>query len=77
MRRVVKNEHTGQSKQFGFVSFSDPSDFLKALREMNGKYVGSRPCKLSKSKWQDRSDKSKGNKPERNQKYPKPTKEIN
>ena len=23
----------------------------KALREMNGKYVGNRPCKLSKSTW--------------------------
>jgi len=34
--------------------FSDPEDFIRAMREMNGKYVGNRPIKLRKSNWQDR-----------------------
>lgn len=33
------------------MSFSDAIEGAKALREMNGKYVGNRPCKLSKSTW--------------------------
>ena len=40
---------------FGFVSFRDPADFTKAMREMNGKYVGSRPIKMRKSNWKDRN----------------------
>jgi len=31
------------------VSLGDPADFTKALREINGKYVGNRPIKLLKS----------------------------
>ncbi|KAJ3113586.1 RNA-binding protein 42, partial [Phlyctochytrium bullatum] len=33
----------------------DPNDFVRALREMNGKYVGNRPVKLRKSNWADRN----------------------
>ena len=44
----------GHSKGFGFVSFSDPEDYLKAFTELNGKYVGSRAIKLEKSSWKDR-----------------------
>jgi hypothetical protein len=33
----------------------DPQDFLKALKEMNGKYVGNRPIKVRKSDWKDRA----------------------
>jgi hypothetical protein len=50
--KVVRNSHTGKSKGYGFISFSDPYDFAKALREMNGKYIGNRPAKLKKSSWQ-------------------------
>jgi len=53
--QVVKDKHTGKNKGFGFVSFKDPDDYTKAMREMNGKYVGSRPVKLRKSTWQDRN----------------------
>ena len=28
---------------------------LQALKEMNGKYIGNRPCKLSKSTWKERA----------------------
>ena len=33
------------------MSFSDPIEGAKALREMDGKYIGNRPCKLKKSSW--------------------------
>lgn len=53
--RVVRDKHSHKSRGYGFVSFADPFDCAKALREMNGKYIGNRPVKLTKSKWQDRS----------------------
>ncbi|KAK1943366.1 RNA-binding protein 42 [Phytophthora citrophthora] len=53
--RVVRDKLTHKSRGYGFVSFGDPFDCAKALREMNGKYIGNRPVKLSKSKWQDRN----------------------
>ena len=40
---------------YGFVSFSDAVEGAKALREMNGKYIGNRPCKLRKSSWEERT----------------------
>lgn len=35
--RVVRDKRTNKSKGFGFISFKDPSDFIKAMKEMNGK----------------------------------------
>ena len=35
--------------------FSVFQDFVRACREMDGKYVGSRPIKLRKSVWKDRN----------------------
>ncbi|CAH8447361.1 unnamed protein product [Dicrocoelium dendriticum] len=52
--RVVRDKRTGKSRGYGFVSFSDPADFTRAMREMNGKYVGNRPIKLKRSDWQSR-----------------------
>jgi RNA recognition motif-containing protein len=52
--KVVRDKRSMKTKGFGFVSFKDPNDFVKAIREMNGKYVGNRPIKLRKSCWQDR-----------------------
>ena len=37
------------------TSFKDPHDFVQAMRDMNGKYIGSRPVKLRKSTWKDRT----------------------
>ncbi|ETP52623.1 hypothetical protein F442_02387 [Phytophthora nicotianae P10297] len=53
--RVVRDKLTHKSRGYGFVSFADPFDCAKALREMNGKYIGNRPVKLSKSKWEERN----------------------
>ena len=53
--RVVRDIRSKKSKGYGFVSFKDPADFTRAIKELNGKYVGSRPIKLSKSSWKDRN----------------------
>jgi len=37
--RVVRDKKTKKTKGFGFVSFKDPQDYLKAMREMNGKIL--------------------------------------
>jgi len=57
--KVLRDKRSGKSRGFGFVSFADPGDFAQALKEMNGKYIGNRPCKLRKSRWKDRLDADK------------------
>jgi RNA recognition motif-containing protein len=52
--KVIRDKVTGKSKGFGFVSLLDPIEFLNALKEMNGTYIGNRPCKLKKSNWKQR-----------------------
>ena len=52
--KVLRDSLTGRTRGFGFVSFLDPMDFAKAMKEMNGKYIGNRPCKLSRSTWKSR-----------------------
>lgn len=44
--RVVRRKHDHKSKGYGFVAFANPEDYLKAWKEMNGRYIGSRPCRL-------------------------------
>lgn len=53
--KVVRDKRTQKTKGYGFVSFKDPNDYVRAIREMNGKYVGNRPIKLRKSTWRDRN----------------------
>lgn len=47
--RNVRDARTAQSRGYGFVSFAEPNDFVRALREMQGKYIGSRPVKLRRA----------------------------
>ena len=53
--KVIRDKHSKKTKGYGFVSFKDPHDFVQAMRDMNGKYIGSRPVKLRKSTWKDRT----------------------
>lgn len=62
MAKVVRDKRTGKTRGYGFVSFSQPKDFLSSLKEMNGKYVGNRPVKITKSNWKDRDLSSERNK---------------
>ena len=53
--KVIRDKRSHKSKGYGFASFKDPKDFLAALKEVNGRYIGNRPVKLRKSVWKDRS----------------------
>ncbi len=44
--RAVRHQKSGEHKGYGFVSFGDIADMVKALKEMDGKYIGNRPCKV-------------------------------
>lgn len=53
--KVVRDRFTNKSRGYGFLSFREPDDYTRAMKEMNGRYVGSRPIKLRKSQWKDRN----------------------
>jgi len=36
--KVIRDKRTNKTKGFGFVSYKDPSDFIRAMKEMNGEY---------------------------------------
>ena len=35
--KVVRDKKSNKTRGYGFVSFKDPNDFVRAMREMNGK----------------------------------------
>jgi RNA recognition motif-containing protein len=49
MGRVIRDKRTGKTRGYGFVSFGQPRDFLNAIKQMNGQYIGNRPAKVMKS----------------------------
>jgi len=34
--KVIRDKRSNKTKGFGFVSFKDPSDFTRAMKELNG-----------------------------------------
>ncbi|KAJ5225808.1 hypothetical protein N7468_007033 [Penicillium chermesinum] len=70
--RVVREKSSQKSKGYGFVSFSDGDDYFKAGREMQGKYINSRPVLLRRATAEVKpvSTKSlnKNNKPKKDKK---------
>lgn len=63
--KVIKEARSGKSKGYGFVSLGDPREGARALREMQGQYVGHRPCQLKKGKVDERSVLDKKGKPKK------------
>lgn len=35
--RVIRDKRTNKTKGYGFVSFKDPNDFSRAVKELDGK----------------------------------------
>jgi hypothetical protein len=53
--RVVRDKHNPEKcKGYGFVSLLDPWEALAAMKEVHGKYIGSRPVKVQRSHWSDK-----------------------
>lgn len=47
--RVPMDKKTGKNKGYGFVAFSSADCYLRAFKEMNGKYVGQHPVQLKRA----------------------------
>lgn len=47
--KVPIDKKSGKNKGYGFVAFSSSDDYLRAFREMNGKYVGQHPVQLKRA----------------------------
>ncbi len=50
----MRTKGENKARGFGFVSFLDANDCLRAIKEMNGKYLGSRPITVRRSRWEER-----------------------
>lgn len=53
--KVIRDKRNLKTKGYGFVSFLDPEECLKALKEMNNQYCGNKPMNLKISQWKKRS----------------------
>ena len=49
--RVVRDKKTLKSKGFGFISVLNVDDYIRAMKEMQGRYIGNRPVTLKRSDW--------------------------
>lgn len=38
--KVIRDKRTGKSKGYGFISFKEPQDFIRAMKEMDGEFFG-------------------------------------
>ncbi|WPT16936.1 RNA-binding protein 42 [Picochlorum sp. SENEW3] len=63
MAKVMRQTHTNKSKGFGFVSLGSIKEGAQALREMQGQYIGNRPCQVKKAATEDRTVKDKFGRP--------------
>jgi hypothetical protein len=56
MSKIVRDaKKNKESKGYGFVSFLQPLDCAKAMREQDQTWLGSRPIRVKRSDWQDRN----------------------
>lgn len=61
---IIKDKMTGQSRGFGFVEMPDEAAAQKAIAELDGSMVDSRPIKVNVAK--PKSETGFGQRPERN-----------
>lgn len=61
--KVVKDKISEKCAGYGFVSFSDPDDYFKAFKEMDGKYIGNHPVQLKRAKTEIKAVAKKKTKP--------------
>lgn len=76
--RVVRDKRTTKSKGYGFVSFTDGEQGFKAARQMVGKYIGSHPVTIQRSKTDLRpvAHKDNRNKHKQNKNQNKPRDKV-
>jgi len=56
MSKIVRDaKDDNKSKGYGFVSFLQPLDCAKAIREQDQAWLGSRPVRVKRSDWQERN----------------------
>eukprot|EP00890_Picochlorum_soloecismus_P000418 jgi/Picsp_1/1377/NSC_04856-R1_protein len=56
---VVQNKLGHKSRGYGFVSMSSIQEGARALKEMQGYYIGNRPCQLKRAATEERTVKDK------------------
>jgi hypothetical protein len=70
--KVVRhNNNPEKSKGYGFVSFLDPLECAKAIREMDQTFLLSRPVRVKRSDWKERDFKVVKNKEKKDRKQQK------
>lgn len=57
MAKIVRDAQ-GASKGYGFVSFLEPMEMARSLREMDQTWLNSRPIRVKRSDWKDRDLKN-------------------
>eukprot|EP00960_Hanusia_phi_P008406 239904-Hanusia_phi.AAC.2 len=58
-RKVFVISKSQSCERWSYKQVKDPADFTRAMKEMQGKYVGNRPVKLMKSEWQGENSSSR------------------
>ena len=47
--RIITDRETGRSRGFGFITFTEKEDAMKAIEEMNGLQVDGRDLKVNEA----------------------------
>ncbi|KAK8797216.1 hypothetical protein WA158_004426 [Blastocystis sp. Blastoise] len=55
--KVIWDKRKDRTKGYGFVSFMDPLEAIRAMKEQNGKFCGDKPMMIQKGQWKKRDEK--------------------
>ena len=58
--RLVIDRETGRSRGFGFVTYKEKEDALKAIEEMNGKELDGRTLRVDEARERESQGGSRG-----------------